>query len=106
MRCPKCDHVKTRIYDSRPAQGDPRHDATARLGTPVWDWWEPRGYRIRKRVCAACPHKFASIEIEIADLQQAIKHLEDISSQRLVALRDLELENDELRQIISAAQAT
>mgnify|MGYP001175806250 CR=1 FL=1 len=102
MRCPSCDSVNTRIYDSRPAGGDPRHEATSRLGAPVWDWWEPRGYRIRKRQCSVCEHQFVSIELELSDLKEAIKHLEEISNRRMLALRDLEIENTELRQLLNA----
>ena len=36
------------------------------------------------------------------DLKQAMKHLEDLATRRLKTLRDLEIENAELRQLINA----
>tara|TARA_B100000282_G_scaffold285482_1_gene251060 strand:- start:180 stop:395 length:216 start_codon:yes stop_codon:yes gene_type:complete len=67
----------------------------------VWAWWEPEGFRVRKRQCSKCGHSFFSIEVGIEDLNQAIDDLRQVNEIQRRRVIDLEKDNDEMRQIIA-----
>jgi len=104
MRCPTCNHSITRVYDSRINTTNPKHHAILKKAGKVWDWWEPQLYRVRKRKCVACAFSFHSIEIDILDLEQALKDIRGVSDARLKTLQDLEQDNLELRQLLARCQ--
>ena len=105
MRCPECNHIKTRVLDTRISRDtDEKHGAILRRGGDVWSWWEPTGFRVRKRECHSCSMSFFSIEIGIEDLNQAIDDLRSVNEIQRKRVIDLEKDNDELRQIISRSR--
>ena len=99
MRCPECTHPKTRVLDTRISRdSDEKHGAILRRGGDVWSWWEPTGFRVRKRECVSCGETFFSIEVGIEDLNQAIEDLKSVSDIQRRRVIELERDNEEMRQ--------
>ena len=77
MKCSKCGKA-TRVEDSRMADNEhPRYKWMMARGRKVVGWWTQTDFRIRKRRCLACDHKFLSIEVELADLKDAFADVKD-----------------------------
>lgn len=106
MRCPECVNARTKVLDTRISRdSNEKHNAILRRGGEVWAWWEPEGFRVRKRQCGACKHSFFSIEVGIEDLNQAIDDLRQVNEIQRKRVIDLERHNDEMRQIISRVKS-
>ena len=105
MRCPKCLHSKTKVLDTRISrESNEKHNAILRRGGAGWAWWEPEGFRVRKRQCSECSHTFYSIEVGIEDLNQAIDDLRQVNEIQRKRVIDLESHNEEMRQIIARSK--
>lgn len=106
MRCPDCLNAKTKVLDTRISrEANEKHNAILRRGGEVWAWWEPEGFRVRKRKCGECAHTFFSIEVGIDDLNQAIDDLRQVNDIQRRRVIELEKDNDEMRQIIARGKS-
>lgn len=73
MKCSKCGGA-TRVKDSR--EGDAPHNSSynwllAKV-RKVWAWWSTEDFHARWRKCPLCEREFATIELELEDLENAL----------------------------------
>lgn len=90
MDCPICGDKRSKVIDSREpgAKKDHRGRRAHILGevSPVWAWWS-LDYRARRRECRACSHRWITIEVPLADLEDVLDMDED---ERVEAMRVFE----------------
>jgi hypothetical protein len=77
MKCPRCEHVST-VYDSRSGDNDhPHYTWLLDKARKIIGWWTETDFRLRKRRCKRCSHKFVTIELELNDLKKALQDVKD-----------------------------
>ena len=80
MKCSKCGEA-TRVEDSRMADNtESKYSWLVNRGRLVFGWWSQTDFRLRKRRCLTCGHKFISIEVELADLKDAFADVKERST--------------------------
>jgi len=78
MNCPRCGG-QTRVTQTYAgAQLDNDHNRyLLRKARRAFGFWSPDDFRVRERVCKGCDARVSTIEVEIADFDDALQSASD-----------------------------
>jgi protein-arginine kinase activator protein McsA len=84
MNCSKCGKPST-VYDSRSGDNPhPHYRWLIEQAQKIIGWWTEADFRLRKRRCKSCGHKFTTIELELSDLGAALADVKDTTLEAVV----------------------